>query len=1798
MYSTVKTICIIGLLAVCIRENSFGQGVSVLSYHNDGASSGVNSAETALTPANLTVASFSKQFSTGVDGQVYAQPLYVPSVTVTGGAQAGTHNLVLVATQHDSLYAIDADSGVVVWHDSFLASGLPGATTITSVPAADVNSSDTSPEIGICGTPVIDGGSNFLYVAAKTKQIVNGVTGTPNYVYTLYQIDITNGNATANANIVNSMVMADTAYNGSTYAYRTNSDPTATQDPFVPGTGDGAITVNGQSRVYFNALRQMNRPGLILVNGSVYICFASHGDNGPYHGWMLGFDKGTLAPTAVLNLTPNLGLGGIWGAGAIPVVDGSGNFFLMTGNGGFDGYKNGNAAGGLDVNGFPVNGDYGDCFVKVSLDTTTSVGNQNINGWGLRVMDYFAPFNNQTLSTDDTDLGSGGCLLLPDSAGSEAHPHLLVGAGKQGNIYLVDRDSMGKFTPTTDNVVQSQQAIGSSFDTPAFFNGVLYYAGEPDSGKAFAIANAAMSTSPVTTPDTFGWPGATPSISANGTNNGVVWMVDRNSAQLRAYSADNLGTEIWTSAQAPNNRDQLGTPAKFVVPTVADGRVMVGTTNALVVYGPPAPPAGGPAAPTALMASPVSALEIDLSWTDNSSNETGFSIEESTDGNTFNQIGTVGVNVTTYKVITNLQPSTLYYFRVRAFNTYQTLSYSDYTNVASTTTLAQPPGVNYPSGFAGATSTLQFNSTASIVNNRAELTDGGANETGTVWGSTAQNIQNFSTQFTFQLTNPNAEGITFAIQNSGPTAVGTAGSGLGYAGINNSVAIKFDLFDDAGEGINSTGLYVNGASPTIPATDMTSAGINLHSGDTFSVSLTYDGTNLTETITDTTTSASGTWSYPINIPATVGGNTAYVGFTGSTGTATATQDILSWTYASLPTAVPTAPTHLTATAASGTQINLSWTDTANDEAGFIVERATDANGPFMQIGVAAAGQTTYMDTALPPDTTYYYQVCATNSVGESDFTNVASALTPIPPATPTNAQPVSITTTSISMTWTNNATNAVGYNIFRKTTTASNFAQIASLPPSATSYTDTNLMPGTSYDYHIQAYNLAGASDFSGFTAETLPSATLPIVTVAASGPVAIHGLTSGQITLLRSGSVTSSLSITYAVSGTAVSGTGYAALTGSVTIPAGAASVNIPVTPTTRAVAGSTVNVSLSSTSAYQAGSPSSATVVIGNPTYRAAATTGYRVSSVAGTTDSSVTLTFPGLPGSPSGVVYVWYLNGTAFATTNSPAYTITNAITSQSGTYEVYAYAPGGATGSDSWRVSITNPPIIITTSVSKLTVTDGSSGSFTVSLTDRPIANVTVDVAISGTPALTVSPSTLVLTPQNYQNQTVAVSAAPINSNDKERSATVSLTDGRIKASVVVTDVASDPPASVGTFQADTGTLVSTNIGTRSAGDLSMRASGNWWLDGSGIAGFARRSDSFHFESESLSGDFQMVVQLQDVVGFGATVPLAGLMIRDGMRANSNFLALAGTAAPSGGYALISRTTVNDIPTTTMTTGANLTYTYPAAWLMLTRVGNILHAFVASDGATWYEVTNPTAGTTWTGMSDTLDIGLFSTSDNAVNTRAVVSNFSVSTGALEAISHSGTAGSTANGFTDLDIGGPGMPGSAAVDVNSVAVSGGGADIWSASDEFNYYSQSLSADKTFIVHVDSVQNTDPWAKGGIMFRNSTSAGAAFVGLYQNPDNLVELQWRDADNHAASWTGVQVGGTTAPKWLKLVKNGTMFTAYYATTTAAPAATDWVLVAVHSTAFTNSSYLGGLAVTAHNNSLLNTTLFSNLSEQ
>ncbi|MEJ0000140.1 MAG: hypothetical protein WDO13_13805 [Verrucomicrobiota bacterium] len=526
------------------------RAASVLMYHNDNTGSGVNPEETLLTPANVTGTNFAKRYATPVDGNVYAQPLYLPGVEVTGGPHAGTHNLVFIATEHDSLYAIDADNGKIVWRTSFTVTGLPGATSIAPMPAADTFTSDTAPEIGITSTPVIDPATNMLYVTAKTKQIVAGNASVPHYVYTLYKIDITDGNATPNANIVASTLIGDTQYNPDTtaYTYRTASSANAAQDIFVPGTGDGAITVNGQSRVYFNAVRQLQRTGLLLYDGKVFLGFGSHGDNGPFHGWFLAYDAGTLAVAAVLTTTPNGGLGGLWASGAAPVVDANGFLYITTGNGTFDGYNNNGVAAGLDSLGFPVNGNFGDSVIKVALDPATTISNPNRNGWGLRIVDYFAPFNNQALDSADTDLGSGGITLLPDSAGNAAHPHLLVEAGKQGNVYLLDRDALGKYTATTDNVVQSQTIIGPSFGAAAFFNGIIYYLGGPDNLKAFTMADATMSTAPVSSTDYFSWPGGTPQISANGSANGIVWCVDRGSAQLRAYAAGNIAHRLWSTA--------------------------------------------------------------------------------------------------------------------------------------------------------------------------------------------------------------------------------------------------------------------------------------------------------------------------------------------------------------------------------------------------------------------------------------------------------------------------------------------------------------------------------------------------------------------------------------------------------------------------------------------------------------------------------------------------------------------------------------------------------------------------------------------------------------------------------------------------------------------------------------------------------------------------------------------------------------------------------------------------------------------------------------------------------------------------------------------------------------------------------------------------------------------------------------------------------------------------------------------------------------------------------------------------
>ncbi|HXE52263.1 MAG TPA: LEPR-XLL domain-containing protein, partial [Tepidisphaeraceae bacterium] len=541
---------------------------NVLGYHNDQFSTGANLQETALTPANVNINGFGKLYSTPVDGQVYAQPLYVSGLNVTAGSQPGTHNVVFVATERDSLYAMDAQTGAVLWQDSFLVpedaltSG-GNSVTVTTVPYTDVNTTDLQPEIGITSTPAIDLSSGYLYLTAKTKQIVNTDTADPHYVYTLYRVSIASGSFSGT-------VIADTTYNKSSNAYTYNSAPFVYDNLDPNHKGAGVVSQNGQYVINFNALRQLNRAAVTLYNGNVYLAFASHGDNTPYHGWILGYDESSLAPTAVFNANPDGNDDGIWQAGGRIAIDSQGFMYVETGNGAFDTT--------LNVQGFPQYGDYGDSFIKLALDRSTSSANQNVNGWGLQVADYFTPQNQASLSSSDEDLGSGGPLILPETAGSvtigsAAHPDLLVGAGKQGMIYLIDRNNMGHFSATTDNVVQEKSGAlpaAGSYDTPAFYYdgsaARFYYVAASSSGRSFSISNAAFALSSISA-DPYGSRDATTSISANGDTNGIAWNIDPGTGQLRAYDASNYANELWTSAQAPNARDTLGTALKFTTPT-------------------------------------------------------------------------------------------------------------------------------------------------------------------------------------------------------------------------------------------------------------------------------------------------------------------------------------------------------------------------------------------------------------------------------------------------------------------------------------------------------------------------------------------------------------------------------------------------------------------------------------------------------------------------------------------------------------------------------------------------------------------------------------------------------------------------------------------------------------------------------------------------------------------------------------------------------------------------------------------------------------------------------------------------------------------------------------------------------------------------------------------------------------------------------------------------------------------------------------------------------------------------------
>jgi hypothetical protein len=511
--------------------------VNVLTAHNDNGRTGLNPNETILTPANVNIYGFGKIFSRPLDGTPYAQPLYVSNLFIPG---KGTHNVVFVATMHDSVYAFDADSNLgsnspPLWQKSFInpAAGINVPTTTDVAPGQDCRT--FLDYVGICGTPAIDLASGTMYLVARTKEPAG-------QIHRLHALDIATGNERSNSPVV--------------------------IDAVVPGTSSDS----SGGFVHFNHLREIQRSALLLSGGVVHIAWCSYCDIGPYHGWITSYDAQSLQQVGVFNATPNANYGGIWmgGAGLAAAPDGS--IFGVTGNGTFDTAPN------------PQ--DFGDSFIKLTQSTN------------LTLADYFTPYDQSTMDIQDNDLGAGGVIVLPDSVGSLAHPHLLVGAGKLGKLYLIDRDNMGHFNAGNDNqIVQSFNFYSGGgpphfFGLPAFFNDRLYVQGNGEPLKVYAFTNGLLNTTPILqSAEIIGFRGATPSISAIGTNNGVLWQVFPGSASipftsLRAYDANNLSARLYDSyINLQAGLPEQITLVKFSVPTVANGKVFLATLDSLAVFG-------------------------------------------------------------------------------------------------------------------------------------------------------------------------------------------------------------------------------------------------------------------------------------------------------------------------------------------------------------------------------------------------------------------------------------------------------------------------------------------------------------------------------------------------------------------------------------------------------------------------------------------------------------------------------------------------------------------------------------------------------------------------------------------------------------------------------------------------------------------------------------------------------------------------------------------------------------------------------------------------------------------------------------------------------------------------------------------------------------------------------------------------------------------------------------------------------------------------------------------------------------
>jgi chitodextrinase len=1025
----------------------------VLVSHYDAARTGQNLNEPTLTVPNLSATTFGKVYAFALDGYTYTQPLYKSNLTLPG---LGTFNVVFAATEHGSVYALDADSATPLWQRSFI-NPAAGLTTRTTNPALE----DIVPEVSITSTPVIDAASGTLYVVAETVQ-----SGSP-ALFWLHALDITTG--------------ADKV------------PPVSLQASAGSGAG-----------FHVDAPTSEQRPGLFLVNGVVYVGLGSSGDSFPWVGWLLGYNATTLAQVSVF-CTSGAGAqgAGVWGSGEAPAVDASGNIFFSTGNGYFSSGSNA----------------WADTFLKLKT------------AGGLSVLDYFAPFNVAALGLADLDVAAAGIVLLPDAAGSAAHPHLLVGSGKDGEIYLIDRDNMGHFngsynTPNS-NVVQwipgqigtvpvdptamPMPYAGNSFTTPAYWQNHVYFCGAKDVCKAFTLANGLLSTTPTSqAPGSFGYPGSQPVISAasSSATSAVLWTIERdsvnNASTLHAYDATNLANEVYNSNQASGSRDRGGPPIKFAVPTVANGKVFVGAQYELDVYGmlgssgtrlaAPVftPGAGSYSAPQAVTISAAA----------------GATIHYTLDGSPPTLASPTYVNpipVTTAAT-------------VRAIAVKGGALTSPAAS-ASYTIAPPPPQIAFVQGNYATPQTAQAGVS---VRYTALQSAGDLNVVIVGWGDTTATVQSVT----------DTSGNTY-VRAVGPTLMtGTLSQSIYYAknilapGAN-TVSVSFSapaVYPDI-RILEYRGLDPANPLDVVAAAVGSNATPNSGAATTTAANELIVGADLTTGAT--VAAGSGFTSRMITVPDADIAEDQVVASTGSYA-ATASAPGGPWLMqmatfkaagAGAP-ATPSAPGTLTASAAGVTAVNLSWgaaTETGGTIAQYLIERCQGAGcSNFAQIGTASAPTTSFADSGLTGSSSYSYRVRAKDASGNTGpYSNSATAVTAAAtPGAPAALAASAAGSAQINLTW-SAATETGGtiaqYLIERcQGSGCSSFTQVGTATTLA--FSDTGLSAATAYSYRVRAKDTVGTTGPYSNVASASTAAAAP--TISAPGALTASATSATQVTL------------------------------------------------------------------------------------------------------------------------------------------------------------------------------------------------------------------------------------------------------------------------------------------------------------------------------------------------------------------------------------------------------------------------------------------------------------------------------------------------------------------------------------------------------------------------------------------------------------------------------------------------------------------------------------------------------------